>query len=373
MKSRILILLFCCLLASAVAQEPEVRRAEPVEPAVPVGPAEPLTTPPLAQEQSQAVNEAARFIAGLPPTEPGLLADWAQFPEWIAFSQAIDKSWQKFEDKHIAPIRLWKPSNVPDLNPDTVFYPFSGPDFIYAEAFFPNATTYILCGLEPTGTVPSLQNLQPLQSTLGWMQVSVKTLMDAGYFITKEMQADLKQSPLQGTVPVFCFMLARNGDRIVSVQTEGNHAEIRFLAPGDSRVRTLHYFSLNLRNDGLRKENAFLEFVKAAHPDVGYLKSASYLMHESDFSTIRDTLLTQCRTIVQDDSGIPLRCFNPERWRFLNFGVYAPTLDIFKKYNQPEMADLYAKLPAAPLPFGVGYHWDPKTANLMVFTAIRNR
>jgi hypothetical protein len=53
--------------------------------------------------------------------------------------------------------------------------------------------------------------------------------------------------------------------------------------------------------------------------------------------------------------------------------VYAPPLDIFKKYNQPEMADLYAKLPACPLPFGVGYHWDPKTANLMVFTAIKDR
>ena len=363
MKTRFLLLFFGCLLGSAVAQETEVRRAEPVRPLV----------SPLAQEQPQGINDAARFIAGLHPTEPGPLAEWAKTPEWNAFSQSVSESWQAFEEHHLEQIRLWKTSNVSNLDPDTVFYPFSGPDFIHAEAFFPNATTYILCGLEPTGTLPSMQSLQPLESTLRWMQVSMKTVMEAGYFITKDMKTDLKQSPLQGTVPVFCFMLARNGDRIVSVQSDANHAEIRFLAPGDSRVRTLHYYSLNLRNDGLRKGNAFLKFIQEARPDVGYLKSASYLLHESDFSTIRDTLLTQCRAIVQDDSGIPLRAFNPDRWRFYNYGVYAPPLDIFKKYNQPDLADLYSKFPTSPLPFGVGYHWDPKTANLMVFTASGDR
>ncbi|MEI6279401.1 MAG: hypothetical protein WCQ16_08475 [Verrucomicrobiae bacterium] len=359
MKILFHLLFFGSLLGCAAAEEIEVRRAEPVG----------LLPASSLEEQPPGINDVARFIAGLHPAGTGPLAEWVQTPEWNAFSKNINQSWQRFQDSRLEPIRLWKNSHLPELNPETVFYPFSGPDFIHARAFFPNATTYILCGLEPTGSLPSLQSLQPLQSALGWMQVSMRTLMEAGYFVTKEMQADLKKSPLQGTVPVFCFMLARGGDRILSVRSDANHAEIRFLVPGDSRVRTLHYFSVNLRNDRMREGNAFLEFVQAARPDVGYLKSASYLLHESDFSTIRNTLLTQCRTIVQDDSGIPLRFFNSDHWRFRNFGVYAPPLDIFKKYSQPDLADLYAKLPATPLPFGVGYHWDPKTANLMVFTA----
>jgi len=332
----------------------------------------PITTS-LPQEQPLGINDIARFIAGLHPTGSSSLTEWAQTPEWNAFSQSISESWQVFEENRLEQIRFWRISNMPDLNPSTVFYPFSGPDYIHAQAFFPNATTYILCGLEPTGTIPLLQKLQPLSSTLGWMEISMKTVMEAGYFITKDMEMDLKRSSLQGVVPVFCFMLARNGDRIVSIQSDSKHAEIRFLAPGDSRVRTLHYFSLNLRNDGLRKGNVFLAFLKAARPDIGYLKSASYLLHENDFSAIRDTLLTQCRTIVQDDSGIPLHCFDPARWRFRNFGVYETPLDIFKKYNQPDLAELYAKLPAPLLPFGVGYHWNPKTANLMVFIASGDR
>ena len=36
---------------------------------------------------------------------------------------------------------------------------FSGPDFLYATSFFPNASTYVLAGLEPTGDIPQLTNL----------------------------------------------------------------------------------------------------------------------------------------------------------------------------------------------------------------------
>ena len=58
----------------------------------------------------------------------------------------------------------------------------------------------------------------------------MRALMDAGYFVTKEMKVNLRQIPLQGTVPLFCFVLARNGDHIVSVETAANHAEKIFPA-----------------------------------------------------------------------------------------------------------------------------------------------
>ena len=43
--------------------------------------------------------------------------------------------------------------NIPDAfaSKATMFYMFSGPDFLYADTFFPNASTYILCGIEPMG------------------------------------------------------------------------------------------------------------------------------------------------------------------------------------------------------------------------------
>lgn len=358
-----LLLLGCCVVLAAATPAPaavEVRRAVPADP-----------PPAQFSEEPAGVNDASRFIAGLPPSGNGPLWAWTQDAGWNAFSQILNDSWLAFDGRHLEPIRSWRTVNLADVNPATVFYPFSGPDYIHARALFPDAATYILCGLEPVGTTPVPENLQPLTATLGWTQVSIKTLMEAGYFVTKEMKTQFKQSPLQGVVPVICLMMARDGDRIVSVQSDGTRAEIRFVVPGDRRIRTLHYFSLNLRDDGLRKGSPFLRFIHASQPDVGYLKSASYLLHEKDFSTIRNALLNECRVILQDDSGIPLKAFSPARWAVRNYGVYAPPLDIFKQYTQPDLAGLYARLPSAPLPFGVGYQWNPKKANLLLFTKVR--
>lgn len=40
-------------------------------------------------------------------------------------------------------------------------YMFSGPDFLYATSFFPNASTYVLAGLEPVGEIPDLTGPSP--------------------------------------------------------------------------------------------------------------------------------------------------------------------------------------------------------------------
>ena len=250
--------------------------------------------------------------------------------------------------------------------PETVFYPFSGPDFVYAEALFPGADRFILCGLEPVGEPPKMDNTETLPQTLEWVQSSFKTLLEAGYFVTKDMRIDLKT---EGTLPILCVMLARSGDRIVSIKHDSGHAEIHFMRAGSGQPGTLYYFCVNLRNDGLGKgEGSFVKFVKQSRPGVAYIKSASYLLHEPDFSTIRNLLLSECPMIVQDDSGIPLRYFDTAHWKMRLFGNYTPPLDIFKQYYQADMTDLYRKTTASPLDFGTGYHWKPGTANLVIYT-----
>ena len=44
-----------------------------------------------------------------------------------------------------ARIRAWSANNI-TTPPPTMFYMFSGPDFLYANAFYPNAKTYVLSG-----------------------------------------------------------------------------------------------------------------------------------------------------------------------------------------------------------------------------------
>jgi hypothetical protein len=97
------------------------------------------------------------------------------------------------------------------------------------------------------------------------------------------------------------------------------------------------------------------------------LKSASYLPHEGGFSTIRDFLLEQSDIIVEDDSGIEYRYFDPARWQMRLFGDYQAPIDIFKQYYQPDLSDAYSRSSPEALPFGIGYRgWDPKKSALVV-------
>ena len=343
------------LLFRTVAAAPvEVRRAVPAD--LPAG-------------ARAGLDDVARFIAGLDPAPGSPLAPYAATAEWKNYAAQMNERWAQFDRLRLQPIRTWRTPAMSSVQPATLFYPFSGPDFVFAETFFPGANCFILCGLEPVGDPPSMERILPLSQTFGWVQNTLKTVLDAGYFVTKDMRVDFSSSPLQGTLPVLCVMLARAGDRIVSIERTGDHAAIHYMRGTDGRTATVHYYCVNLRDDGLKKEGAaFVNFVKQSRPGAAYIKAASYLMHEQDFSAIRDLLLSQCPVIVQDDSGIPLRFFIQDRWTLRLFGTYAPPLDIFKQYYQPDMAALYQRTIAAPLGFGAGYHWDQRSANLIIFT-----
>ena len=45
---------------------------------------------------------------------------------------------------------------------------FSGPDFLYVDAFFRNRTTYVLSGLEPVGQVPAITDASRRSLASGW-------------------------------------------------------------------------------------------------------------------------------------------------------------------------------------------------------------
>jgi hypothetical protein len=90
-------------------------------------------------------------------------------------------------------------------------------------------------------------------------------------------------------------------------------------AGSDGVERTLYYFSTDLSNSGVRA-SGFLKFCSTLAPGNSLLKSASYLLHSGNFTTVRDFILANSATIIQDDSGVPLAYYNPRKWRFFPFG-----------------------------------------------------
>ena len=327
-----------------------------------------LALAPSAFAQNNPTNDAARFLAGLSVTGP--LERLTQDPAWIDHAARMDAAWKKKEYFQIGPIQAWMTIHAPEYYQSSrpVYYMFSGPDFLYANIFFPNADTYILAGLEPVGQVPDLsqQSTQTLQGDLATLRGSMKTILDTHYFITKDMKADLTRSKLGGTLPILYVFLARLDCTILTTTYINKPAEgvkITFTRSGGS-PQTLYYFKTDLSGG----KSAFLTWCASHGPGLSLLKAASYLMHTEGFNGVRNFLLDHSAVIVQDDSGIPLRAF-PKGWKVDCFGVYVPHAEMFGKYHQPDLAAIYAKDPPPPeLGFAFGYHWQIERGLLMLAT-----
>ena len=318
-------------------------------------------------QRPPTLDETALFLAGLPVGGP--LEALSQTEAWGSHASALQTAWEKKEHWQLGPIRAWMTANAPQYYNDssTMYYMFSGPDFLYAHTFFPNARTYILAGLEPVGQVPDLTRMPPeaLGNQLTALRASMATILTTHYFITKDMRTDLGRSALAGTLPILYVFLARTGCVVLDttyIDSPAPGVKINFNYAG--RLQTLYYFKTDL---SVAKSN-FLRWCAEQGPGLSLLKAASYLMHGEGFSGVRKFLLDNSKVIVQDDSGIPLRAF-PKGWTVNCYGRYVLHKEMFDKYFQPDLNAIYTKdPPPPPLGFAFGYHWQVERGILMLAT-----
>ena len=93
-------------------------------------------------------DDTARFLAGMPPSAQSPLTPLTKDPSWQRHARFFDAAFGQLEQHQISKIRAWADANLAAPRP-TMFYMFSGPDFLYADAFYSKATTYVLSALEP--------------------------------------------------------------------------------------------------------------------------------------------------------------------------------------------------------------------------------
>jgi hypothetical protein len=333
----------------------------------------------------QVADATAKFLAGLPVRDTPL-ETYVNVPSWTTHATDLDKAWKQLEQRQLSKISGWAPQALGDAYQDTgpMYYMFSGPDFLYAHAFFPNASTYILCGVEPVGPIPDVTKVPhpALASALANLRKSLDAVLSFSFFITKNMKVDLRQQQISGTLPVLYVFLARAGCTIESVELvaldksgafvpEGKGttpgAKIVFTGP-TGRSQTLYYFTTDLANWAIKVNPNFMNFCEQQGNGVSLLKAASYLMHSDNFSQVREFLLTHSKMILQEDSGIPYRYFAKNKWDLQFYGHYIGPINRFLKNGQLDLArDANASHPS-PLPFSFGYQWKPSQSAIMIAT-----
>jgi hypothetical protein len=340
----------------------------------------------LSPDDYYRINSAAHGLAGLAAKTPRGPAPWQTAPEWVAYQTWINGRWTYIQDVRLGAMRAFGASALAPLQSasSTVFYPFSGPDFLYVNAFFPRSRYLLMAGLEPIGTVPDLTALQQqgrLDPYLQNVKTSLYTSLAASFFKTKDMKTDFSPQLVDGVLPDIITFLGHASGTIDSLQyvslahdgTLHAHAaagadgvQIVFFQGDRNFPRVLVYFQADLADDGQKANPGFVHLMHRLGPGVTYLKAASYLLHEDYFSTVRDAILDNSLAVVEDDSGIPLRDFKPAQWQVTGYGKYTGPLELFKQYYQPDLAQLFASHPFPPLAFGSGYKFVPADSSLLV-------
>ena len=327
-------------------------------------------------------DDTARFLAGMMPSANSPLMALTKDPVWQRHAKFFDSAFGQLYQRQVSKVRAWSDGNLSAPKP-TMFYMFSGPDFLYADAFYPKATTYVLSALEPPGSVPDLTKVPrgAVGAALASVEHSLGSILSFSFFITKKMKVDLHEGQVNGAMPLLYVFLARSGKTIKNVSTValdgkgtayfandnlGANATrgLRIVFAGSDGVeKTLYYFSTDLSNSGVRA-SGFLKFCATLGPGNSLIKSASYLLHAGNFTTVRDFILANSSTIIQDDSGIPLGDYSAKKWRFFPFGYYAGPIDKFPGRYQQAYAELFRR--AQPMDFGIGYRWRSHELNLLL-------
>lgn len=354
----------------------------------------------ISYPEDAKFNDLAQFIAGNEGSESSYLKSLESGDSWKSYRNSLDALWAKTNAK-LPTIKDWSKRELSDINTDggTLFYPFSGADFLHADLFFPDHDHIAMIALEPIGTFPNIEQMdkdKSLDIYLGRLKKSMNAILGLSFFRTIAMADDFK-SELDGTLHVLMHFMARtnhevlfqepvailpNGDLSTDISNVSDSTYIGnryyFRRKGEEKVRTLTYFAVNIQNSpyvsrggliakGLETRTDLVAYFKKLNIKSTYLKSASYLMHRPSFSIIRNLILNESEHLLQDDSGIPLQYFDESKWNLTFYGNYTAPISLFSERHQPDLREAYEKKEKTvkDLPFGIGYQYRSGTSNLM--------
>ena len=377
-----LALIKCLLISFAFTFACTAARAQtPAAPAVPAAPA-----------IDARATATAQIMAGIQPAAGDAVFDKLVATDgWKAHKAAMEAQWKPVNARLNA-IEKWRDQEIKlkDVQTRTLLYPFSGPDFLNAWTIYPNHAKYVFLALESPGSLPDLEKMGPKEfdAMLRDVRSAFAEIFQRNYFITSYMGRQLTTSQLKGTIPVIATMMVLNGLRIAKVESVDpfpdltkayeepkakrpakllRGGKITFLT-ADNKSHELSYFSLDATDKALVHYPDFLDWVGRNKPASALVKSASYLLHDNQFSKTRDMVLATADILVQDDTGVPYRYIKQANWNTKLYGKYHTPIAPMQWGYQKDLDTAFKELKGSPLPFPFGYHWKGQESGLILAT-----
>ena len=352
------------------------------------------TNEPIVNEvvKDTVLDNAARFISGLPQLTENSFTTLQAEMYWREYQTSMDANWEKMYKTRLSKMAAWEKSTFSNSIDDSLslFYPFSGPDFLHAFYLFPHSKEFVMAALEPIREVVPLDTISEKNRDefLDSLGNSLRDIFNKSYFITTHMENDLKQ--VKGVLPPLYFFIERSGHELLeqkffTLNEDGTEKEVKGSqihwqkTPGVKlifrdrvtlEIKTLYYYSISISNAGLNDRPAFVKFIEQRAPLNTFVKSASYLMHKEAFTKIKSIILKNSNHVFQDDTGMPYKNFkNRLEWTGQFYGEYIKPVSSFSsELYQSDLDSAYKASGKRDLPFSLGYHWSTKKQNYMLFS-----
>lgn len=334
--------------------------------------------PQLSHATDASAQQAAQYFAGLdaPATNDKAHA---------LFQKQARYAWQGYEKNIGQPLLKWSKQEIGYAGDGTVFYPFSGPDFLTAARVYPDASRYVLIAIQKAKHPPYPDALSPEQRAtlvrkLGTAWQKFGTL---GFFRTDDLNEDQgdKEVSLGVTTELMAFA-ARLGYEVIDLaplqfdpgkeewapQASGDASwkSVRLTLKRDGKEVTLDYICMDLSDDGVKANKSQRAWLKrmASHPTL--LKAASHLLQEPYFTQLRDMVVKSAPIVVQDETGLEygdLLKVGPVQL----YGYFKKPHALFKKTVQPALAEAYkTSTTTRPLPFAYSYLKDTSARSMQI-------
>ena len=334
---------------------------------------------------SSYLNAYADFIAGTKFSKKYFNQNYRKI--WDNYSLEIQSDFKFFKDKILNDLDTFSMVNItPNIEDSAfVFYPFSGPDVIFLNHFFPTHNASLLVGLEPVGKIPDLTIIDTLslKNYLNNLRNSLLSYFNYGFYLTEGMNSDFQDSILNGSIHHLLFFLAQENCQIKKIETlihnengekssvpfnnNSNAICVEYFDSNANKLKEVSYYSMNLcdSTSQIAENKGFFNFLKSKDPFCFFIKSGSYLLHSPNFSQIKNIILNNAKFIVQDDSGLLYKDLL-DNWTIKLFGNYKYLMSPNDIRFQEDLYNAYAVKNSEELPFRMGYSITYDEHNLLI-------
>jgi hypothetical protein len=346
---------------------------------------------PKAPVFDSALTDQARIYAGMLPLDSARYRNLTSGKAFAVHRELFEKNWAQL-DKRLQAMETWRAKELSGISTAgaTLFYPFSGPDFLNADVFFPGCAQSVYISLEKAGeTPPPDMDEEHFLNFTEDIRKSLSNIFVRDYFVTRRMIEQFHTPFLQGNLTVFFVFLARRSYALMSVRKvhidsagslveatrdtgiarkkQIGGIELRYVKlAGDSAVRRLYYFPVDIQDSALELKPQLQRYLGSLDNVIMFTKAASYCLHGKNFSIIRELCL-HAKAVLEDDTGIPYRFFTPGKWAVNLYGNYTKPIKDFNYGFQKDLEKAFgSQKNVHPLSFNIGYHWQDSYSSLIL-------